>query len=208
MPVKNPVEYINEPQAFLNDDFFLAAIRVATPAFYALLKSRQFQASKLAVKEAHTLQKYINRYCFRPTPFGLFASVTLLEWSNVPISTGSPPTFEAFIRTAMPLQNQLSKYLLTQGQISAALFESNPSMYRVLNEYRLFRTGLDERGKQRDYQLQSIAYSKVLKDLLGLQERAAIPGNCQPDRDFRGLLYGGSYRLCRFPDQRPIAAAL
>jgi thiopeptide-type bacteriocin biosynthesis protein len=168
MPVKNPIDYARQPQYFLNDQFFLAAMRVATPAFYALLKSRQFHANELSAKEVHTLQKYINRYCFRPTPFGLFASVTLVEWSNYLISTSSPPTFEAFIRTAMPLQNQLSKYLLTQGQISGTLYESNPSIYRVLNEYRFFRTGLDEIGKQRDYQLQSIAFSKVLKDLLSL----------------------------------------
>jgi hypothetical protein len=168
MPVNKPGDYSSQQQAFLNDDLFLAAIRVATPAFYTLLKSRQFRASQLAAKEVHTLQKYINRYCFRPTPFGLFSSVTLVEWGNDPISISSPPTFECCIRTAMPVQNQLSEYLLAQGKFSDTRFQSNPSLYRVLNEYRFFRMGLNETGTQRDYQLQSIASSKVLKVLLRL----------------------------------------
>ncbi|WP_454804259.1 lantibiotic dehydratase [Mucilaginibacter phyllosphaerae] len=75
MPVKTPGDYTTGIQAFLNDQFFRTAIRVATPAFYAVLDRQEFQAGRLSEKETHTLQKYINRYCFIPTPFGLFSSV-------------------------------------------------------------------------------------------------------------------------------------
>jgi len=163
MPVKVPGDYTAELQHFLNDHFFRAALRVATPAFYDTLARQRFQTAELSDKEGYTLRKYINRYCFRPTPFGLFSSVTLIEWS-AKAQTASPPAFKAHIRAAMPLQNLLSEYLLENQLFYQAKYEINPSIYRVLNEYRFFRTGLDEAGK-RDYQLQSIAFSKVLKEL-------------------------------------------
>lgn len=164
MPVKNPGDYAAEPQYFLDDHFFRAALRVATPAFYATLARQRFRAEQLSDKEAYTLQKYINRYCFRPTPFGLFSSITLIEWSTK-VQMASLPAFKAHIRTAITLQNLLSDHLLENHLFNQSKYETNPSIYRVLNEYRFFRTGLDEAGK-RDYQLQSIAFSKVLKDLI------------------------------------------
>ncbi|MEZ2336409.1 lantibiotic dehydratase [Mucilaginibacter sp. RCC_168] len=166
MPVKTPVDYIGEQQSFLDDEFFRTAIKVATPAFYAVLDHHQFQGIRLSEKETITVQKYINRYCFRPTPFGLFSSVSLVNWVDKADSDHSPANFSADIRTAMPLQNMLGNYLLEYELKDQARFESNPSIYRVLNEYRFLRVGLEEGGKRREYQLQSIAFSKLLKDLL------------------------------------------
>ncbi|MES2267485.1 MAG: lantibiotic dehydratase [Bacteroidota bacterium] len=164
MPVKVPGDYAAEPQYFLDDPFFQAALRVATPAFYMTLARQQFRAGGLSDKEAYTLLKYINRYCFRPTPFGLFSSITLVPWA-AKTPTEIPSVFKVHIRTAMPLQTRLSDHLLENQLVNETKLAPNPSIYRVLNEYRFFRTGLDDTGK-RDYQLQSIAYSKVLKDLV------------------------------------------
>jgi thiopeptide-type bacteriocin biosynthesis protein len=164
MPVKNPSDYGCEPQSFLDDLFFRAAVLLATPAFYEMLNRREFQAAALSGKEANTLQKYINRYCYRPTPFGLFSAVSLVEWGTNDETV--QPNYIAFVRTAMPLQHLVASYLLEGEVKEQSTYETNPSLYRVLNEYRFFRTGLDETGKQRDYQLQSIAFSKLLKDLL------------------------------------------
>jgi hypothetical protein len=100
MPVKNPADYDANPQSFLNDHFFRAAIRVATSTFYIMLERKDFQAGSLTEKEANTLQKYINRYCFRPTPFGLFSSVTLSNWSAVNIPDTNRP-FIAHFRAAI-----------------------------------------------------------------------------------------------------------
>ncbi|MES2108578.1 MAG: lantibiotic dehydratase [Bacteroidota bacterium] len=163
MPVKSPADYSVDPQSFLDDHFFRAAILVASPAFYATLERQFFQTAGLSDKEAHTLQKYINRYCFRPTPFGLFSSVSLTAWSTKPDPV--LPKYKAHIRATMMFQNLLGNYLLEHELYHKAMFESNPSIYRVLNEYRFFRTGLDEQATQRDYQLQSIAFSKLLRDL-------------------------------------------
>jgi thiopeptide-type bacteriocin biosynthesis protein len=168
MPVKSPGDYRADPQIFLNDPFFQAALKIATPGFYALLENKGFQANELNIKEQYTLQKYINRYCFRPTPFGLFASVSLIKWGIRAEQTIATSNLIAHITTAMPVQHQLYEKWRDQELAGHARYEPNPSIYRVLHEYRFFRTGLDEAGKQRDYQLQSIAFSKMLKDLLKL----------------------------------------
>jgi thiopeptide-type bacteriocin biosynthesis protein len=168
MPAKNPANYRSLPQSFLNDPFFLAALKLATPRFFALLESKGFQAGELSAKEKYTLQKYINRYCFRPTPFGLFASVSLTKWGIPPEETKGPPNLLAHISTAMPVQHQLYEKWRNLDMLDQTIFEPNPSLYRVLQEYRFIRTGLEEAGQQREYQLQSIAFSKVLKNLLKL----------------------------------------
>lgn len=166
MPVKSPADYSTDPQIFLDDHFFRAAVRVATPVFFTTLQRRHFRMADLSGKEANTLQKYINRYCFRPTPFGLFSSVTLVKWIVKAKTDYALPEFKISVRAAMAYQNLLGAQLLEHECYYKSKFESNPSIYRVLNEYRFFRTGLNEAGKQRDYQLQSIAFSKLLKDLV------------------------------------------
>lgn len=165
MPVKNTTDYFDDQQNFLDDQFFLAAIRLATPAFYAILERQQFRLERLTAKELNTLQKYVNRYCFRPTPFGLFSSVTLTEWGFVPSQYREVEKFSMHARVAMPVQSQLGTYFWRAELLNKAKYTGNPTIYRILNEYRFIRTGLDEQGK-RDYQLQSIAFSTLLRDLL------------------------------------------
>ncbi|MDB4923555.1 lantibiotic dehydratase [Mucilaginibacter sp.] len=167
MPVKSPADYAAESQIFLNDPFFRSALYLASPSFFSSLEQQGFQSEKLSEKEKYTLRKYINRYCFRPTPFGLFSSVSLIQWSDTPgREIQGPPDFTACIRADQTYQAILGQHLLDKELNGIATFEGNPSIYRALNEYRFFRTGLDENSRQREYLLQSIAFSKLLKDLV------------------------------------------
>jgi len=170
MPVKSPADYNADRQTFLNDLFFRTALYLATPVFYATLERHRFQAEKLSDKEVTTLQKYINRYCFRPTPFGLFSSVTLADWL-IDETSSDPAVMKAVISASMTAQNLINESILDAELRDSARFVANPSIYRLLNEYRFFRTGLDEQGRHRDYQLQSIAYSKILKDLITICQK-------------------------------------
>jgi len=168
MPVRTPADYTGSLQSFLNDQFFRSALYLASPVFFSILESRNFQAGHLSLKETLTLQKYINRFCYRPTPFGLFASISLVTWSNIATDLHGSHKFIPYISAAMPYQHAVINYLIDHALITRLNYQRNPSVYRVLNEYRFFRTGLNENGRQREYQLQSIAFSKVLKDVLSL----------------------------------------
>src|SRR5258708_1800404 len=66
----------------LGHQAFRNAIFLASPDFYRILTAKDFDFAKMSGKEKHTLYKYYNRMCFRPTPFGSFASFTLLEWGR------------------------------------------------------------------------------------------------------------------------------
>jgi hypothetical protein len=69
----------------------------------------------------------------------------------------------------MTVQNFLF-YHLKQADPATSKVEANPSIYSVLNEFRFFRTGLDETGLHRDYQLQSIAFSKTFKEVIAVSK--------------------------------------
>ena len=167
MPVKNPADYAAESQSFLDDPFFRSALYLASHSFFSSLEQQNFQSEKLTEKEKNTLRKYINRYCFRPTPFGLFSSVSLIQWANAPgPQIQDPPNFTVCIHADQTYQAILGQDLLDKELNGLASYTGNPSIYRALDEYRFFRTGLDESFRQREYLLQSIAFSKLLKDLI------------------------------------------
>jgi thiopeptide-type bacteriocin biosynthesis protein len=164
MPVKKPVDYANGLQAFLDDMEFRAALLIATPLFYTRLERHNFSLSELSSKEQLTLQKYMNRYCFRPTPFGLFASVHLGEFNKETFRSPNPPVYWVYTQADMTFQQYVESHYLIKYQS----FENNPSTYKVLNEFRFIKTVVNEKEGIRDYQLQSIGYTTLLKGLVKL----------------------------------------
>lgn len=153
-------DYQYGPENSLNDPVFRAAIYVASPGFYGRLSAADFSWNKLSPKEQGTVFKYYNRACFRSTPFGLFASVSAVNWS------------EASHDTAIFLQPQILHLQADQSFVQAVsdqlaangCFEPNPTLYRVMKDYRFISTEVND-GK-RNYQLQSTDYSQVLEMLL------------------------------------------
>jgi thiopeptide-type bacteriocin biosynthesis protein len=164
-PVKKPADYTLKPQSFLDDPFFRAALYLATPGFYQVIEKEGFHAGKLSEKETVTLRKYINRFCFRPTPFGLFASVTLAGWAEQ-TTPASRSNLKAFFHTDQAYQAIIGGELLSHMRPEQVQLEGNPSLYRALGEYRFFRTAITENVRRREYLLQSIAFSRLLKGLV------------------------------------------
>jgi thiopeptide-type bacteriocin biosynthesis protein len=165
MPVKSPADYDGNFQHFLNDRPFRSAIYLASPVFYSTLEKHGFKIDHLTEKELTTLQKYVNRYCFRPTPFGLFASITLLKWPSQ-VNTSSKIKLSVHVNASMAVQNHIYENWVKPELIPQISYTGNPSLYRLSNEYRFFRTHVDDAGKQRNYLLQSIAFTKLLKELI------------------------------------------
>jgi thiopeptide-type bacteriocin biosynthesis protein len=167
MPAKNAKDYTTDICAIISDPLFRTALSLASPVFYFSLKRADFNADNLSDKAKHTLLKYYNRFCFRPTPFGLFSSVTLAEWSEGHLpATDSHPEYRVIVHADQVYQNAIIQSTDKSALSSIALFEGNPSIYRALREFRFLRTGLEDNLKYREYQLQSIAFSKLLNDLI------------------------------------------
>ncbi|TSD66342.1 hypothetical protein FFF34_002775 [Inquilinus sp. KBS0705] len=167
MPAMPVTAYEKPLQAFLDEPYFLSAVYLASPGFFSRLKKAGFSEQGLSPKERASLKKYINRICFRPTPFGLFSSVSLIRWEQKP---KQPLLNDGELRIHISADEEFTAALHTvvSGRLryGDSLLRPNDTLYRVLNEYRFIRTDLGENGKSRQYLLESIAYSRFLKDLM------------------------------------------
>ena len=68
--------------AKLQDNFFRDSIYLCSPTVFDELKKSGFEYGRLSGKLKNTLFKYLNRMCYRPTPFGLCAAVSTVNWAD------------------------------------------------------------------------------------------------------------------------------
>ncbi|TBO42238.1 lantibiotic dehydratase [Pedobacter kyonggii] len=158
----------------LQEQAFRNAVFLASAAFYALLEKKEFDFDKLADKEKHTLYKYYNRMCFRPTPFGSFSSFTLLQWGSggqVRLA-GSDES----ILNLLPDQNFLRKlHNRAEADESEALM-ANPALYRFNDVFRYTKSSLDDRGRF-SFSLEGIAAVKFNIQLFSFLSSKKIQNN-------------------------------
>ncbi|MDQ0640070.1 thiopeptide-type bacteriocin biosynthesis protein [Pedobacter sp. W3I1] len=129
----------------LQEQAFRNAVFLASPAFYALLEKKEFDFDKLMDKEKHTLYKYYNRMCFRPTPFGSFSSFTLLRWGKggqVRL-VGSDES----ILHLIPDQGFLGGLKNTAWAVLPEELVVNPTLYRFNDVLRFTKSSLDDKGR-------------------------------------------------------------
>jgi thiopeptide-type bacteriocin biosynthesis protein len=165
-PANCGANYPKGGQTHLSNLYLRTAIYLASPLFYNCLEQKQFLYENLSEKEKLTFQKYINRFCFRPTPFGLFAGVSLLTWSDqtrLDLEPIRPDDLLILLDQVYVLK--LSKELLNNELAPERLYEPNPTLYRFLEEFRFISTETDRDSNSRRYLLQSTDYSAVLKNL-------------------------------------------
>jgi thiopeptide-type bacteriocin biosynthesis protein len=129
----------------LASSIFRNAIYLASPDFYRVLEKADFVFERLSTKARHTLYKYYNRMCFRPVPFGSFASFSLLEWGE-----GDTVRLGGDERAVLHLLPDES--LLTALGRSAPppagedLLIRNPTLYLLGKEYRYIKSTADAKG--------------------------------------------------------------
>lgn len=156
-------DYQADTDEFLSRPILQAGVYLASPGFYQRLAAAGFKTRSLSSREKSTLQKYLNRACLRPTPFGLFAGVSLVSWQrNSRIVIGTELT--AVVEPDQEIVQQI--YALTTAAFrKESHYLANPYLYRVLNEFRFVRSDIGA-DSVRQYQLQSTQYSRVLEALL------------------------------------------
>lgn len=164
MPVF-PLNYAESSLAqLLADPQLRSALLVASPVFYRKLFNIGFDPEQLTPKELLTLRKYINRASYRPTPFGLFASINSCSWSAAThLTAGGNDGFTAHMSPDQLFSRHAAEHLLTVHKMLIS-YEPNPTIYRVQRSYRFIRSEIDAAHK-RVYQLQSVGASLVMQDL-------------------------------------------
>lgn len=161
-----PVNRYEQPLSeTLLDPVFQAALYLASPQFYARLSKAGFDIKKMNGREINSATRYLNRACFRSTPFGYFASVNAGVWESggrIHLRE-SADELRSFIQPA----ELVSQSLFRQGDAESSenSYEPNPTLYRVKKYFRFIR---EESGNnyKRSYQLQSTLYAVILNALL------------------------------------------
>jgi len=148
----------------LSDPHFRASLYIASPGFYATLDG--LAPEHLSAKQRLTIYKYYNRFCYRPTPFGLFSSVTLLSFNNSSPAPAYPSIYEVSTHLSQAYDLKIGQQYIDEYLRPVMDYEPNPTLYRVLKEYRFIITSLDEDYKKREYLLQSIGYTKTLDKII------------------------------------------
>ncbi|MGN6396700.1 MAG: lantibiotic dehydratase [Mucilaginibacter sp.] len=125
-----------------------------------------FEPSQMTTREILTLTRYLNRACFRPVPFGFFASVTMGKWvaSGRITLTDEATELHAYVQPGESFLRKLANQHTDINQLTE-MFEPNPTLYRVKKFYRFIK---EDSGPERPklFQLQSSPYSQVLRNLL------------------------------------------
>lgn len=161
----SPEIYRNDLSWFLHHPGFCAALYLASPVFYRQVRIRIDNGEMIPAKEMLTLRKYINRYCFRPTPFGLFAWVAAARWGKVNTANDAQAAYDTVI---LPDETWRHRNLVfsPDGQAKGQEVTVNPTLYANLDEYRFIRNEVGQDGGKREYLLQGMPYHRLTESLL------------------------------------------
>lgn len=149
----------------LHDSCFTSAILLSSKSLYQSLEKKGFIYNNLAEKEIFTVKQYFNRMCFRPTPFGLFAGISITSWNE----GISKICFDGRLQVKTLVNYEHGVLIAEQiTGCQARVFESyilNPSLYKVNNEYRYIKYMQKEDGVLNFY-IESIELTSTVANIL------------------------------------------
>jgi thiopeptide-type bacteriocin biosynthesis protein len=161
-PINKYAISMDKIDELLFDEPFMDAVAIASPDLFKScekLKNGQVTDSKKALKIKVTLLKYLNRMCYRSTPFGAFASCSTLRWGaskNIVINNLNM-SFHISLDTLFLCQ--LIEKLEHEFK-SLLSYRVNSSIYKAGNEYRFYYQELIQGAKK--YKLNAINATKEL----------------------------------------------
>ncbi|MDT3401044.1 lantibiotic dehydratase [Mucilaginibacter terrae] len=144
----------------------LKSIFFASPALYKLLEQKKFDPLLLTDGQIKSILRYFNRMCFRPTPFGTFASFTTIEWGEKEaIVLESPANFKthiSFDQTYLkPLAERINNLNINQKH-----YLLNPALYPWSKDYRFIKTSFSDNSPQIFFDLESFERNKLTTGIL------------------------------------------
>ena len=167
-PTLSYSEYNSKPENIIKLHFFQLAIFFASESLYMELKRHDFEYNLLDKKVKFSLQKYFNRMCYRPTPFGMFSAFTSLDWSKSediqsPILLNKDrlyvnPDFQLLIDVARDIE--------TLDVINNLKYYSNNSIYSIKNERRYLTHNYDIKEGKILFLISSYKSDRLLNKLI------------------------------------------
>jgi thiopeptide-type bacteriocin biosynthesis protein len=165
---------LNNIQEIVSDPQFQYAIYLANPVLHQLLLQKHFDIKYFNDKELLSIQKYINRVCFRPTPFGCFASSIVVDWGlddELLLMNKTHDRVQLLLDQEVSLL--LAKKLLNEVSNPRQLF-LNPTIYRLKKSYRFVKTTGHEVVSALSFTLDSIKANKYIDGIVKLFKRGSL----------------------------------
>lgn len=133
--------------SFLKDNVFREALFWSSPGLYGTLLEMERSPEKFSAKKKQqideALQKYAIRAASRPTPFGIFAGVSLQNFSNDPHYNKAVQRH--LIPDAVFLQKMVGAILEDDGLRNQVLFFPNNTLYPLGSDFRFLEILEDQK---------------------------------------------------------------
>jgi len=152
----------------LKKQFFRAAIFFASESLYMELKRYDFDYRILDKKVKLSLQKYFNRMCHRPTPFGMFSAFSSLNWSVFEDAEGCilEDEKEVYINPDFQFTAEVARKMERSAEFNNVKYYSNDTIYTIKGEKRYLTNRLDSDKRKTDFFINSFQSDRLLNKLL------------------------------------------
>lgn len=157
-----------DPKDSIVDEVFMEALSLASPDLadrctsLLLEKASQKDSEKLTA----SLYRYWSRAAYRCTPFGLFAGLSLGNFSNVTnIKLGSPQSYRKNTRLDTHFLSAFMANVVGNAEIrNRVLWYPNNTIYRVFDRMRYIKYYLDK--SSRSHQISSIPFTEYVETVI------------------------------------------
>ena len=176
----------------LKEQFFQSAIFFASESLYSELKRCGFNYMLLDGKVKLSLQKYFNRMCYRPTPFGMFSAFTSLTWNMFEDSLDCilDDSGKVYINPDFQFTADLARKIEESGEVGNVRYCLNSAIYSIKSEKRYLAQYYDSKQKKTDFFINSFETNRLLNKLFNFcrdgrtkQELTAWLNNLVDDLD-------------------------
>ncbi|GAA4312342.1 lantibiotic dehydratase [Compostibacter hankyongensis] len=166
MPAFDHHRYDRPLGTVLSDPYFNAAIFWASRSLFDALEKCNFEYALLSEKQKVSLKMYLNRMCFRPTPFGLFSGFSLISWGG---KRAQPFLFDPprlHFRIDYEYGRIIAGRIIEEHEGFSQWYVLNSSLYKVGGEYRYLKSDTHEGASQKEFTIEFLQSDEVINEIL------------------------------------------
>jgi len=148
----------------LKNSYFQQALLIASSVIFRELEKVDFDFEKLNPKEKNTVQKYFNRICFRPTPFGAFSVFSVADWGQhhyIEVKKQRIHLTKSFAEEV--LAGQVFRQSAGRNQLK---YKANQTIYESAGELRYLAATANYDNTAFEFSIKSVTNIPQLKKLL------------------------------------------
>jgi thiopeptide-type bacteriocin biosynthesis protein len=159
----------------INDPYFQEALFLGSPGLYNILAEKHFDSALLTEREKLSIQRYLNRMCFRPTPFGSFSSFSLTSWGKDETIVLDNKHAKLHLNVDQEIVNRLIPLLVNEDP-EQNKFICNPALYQWGRDFRFISTTYTNDKRKVYFDLESIENDELTRALFSFCRTAFRSG--------------------------------